>query len=53
MGSRSQKKQMICTYPSKVKSAAWFREAKSLGRDLIDANLVVSALDEREKKMRS
>lgn len=50
MGSRSQKKQMICTYLRKVKSAAWFREAKSLGRKHIDANLVVSAIDERERK---
>ena len=38
MDDRSQQKQMIHTYLRIVKSAAWFREAKFLGREFLYTN---------------
>ena len=38
MDGRSQQKQMIHTYLRIVKSAAWFREAKFLGREFLYTN---------------
>lgn len=32
VGGRSQQKQMICTKLRRVGSAAWFRDAESLGQ---------------------
>ena len=37
-GAKSQQKQMLHMYLRRVRSAAQFRAAKDLGRELIDAN---------------
>lgn len=46
VGVRSQQKQVIPAYLGTVRSATWFGEAESPGRELVNANPVVSALKE-------